>query len=989
MKFSFVSSLISLFFILSGNAALYAFQVDYESITEREEFKVPEERDMSVPQRLAYYDQLTKDFVKVEDYDAAIISRTKMAGIQIGLWRLPEARKLIKETEKMYKRSSQDSLILADIYYRKGVYYDYNGQIDSALYTHHFALKIRRAFYGDNSRYVASSLISIGEIYHYTLGDYYNADQFYQRAQAIYDKNPSIATPVRLANLYYVIASCLRNVGDTDLANSYAFKAFHLFQETNASRYLDLSSCLNAMGTAYFTANEYDKAIVSFKEAIELIQKEPYYMKANMPIFQSNLAAVYINQKDYPSAINTLDEVIASFDQKSDPALFPIYLQMVSAQTVKAPQQARKYMALARDMLPGHSIAESKEASVVWSQFYHYTGQQDSAIYYAEIVLQHEGVFHWETLSEDSLAMMNVPQVLDGMKMVANGYTKMYLQHPAPDYLDKALQAYISFDRVLMHFRSNIKVESAKVGLAGRYKSVYESGLGVVSQMWKTQPDSSLARVALRFMENSKSLSMLDYIRHAELLDHIGVEDSIRSQENELVSRIAKCQAILQTQPGDSLLVLLKEEYFQLQKNLQMLKQTMSSSYPKYFESKYGTERVSLKQLSLYLQKNEASMAEYFYGDSTAFRLYIEMDGSISLDKLKDFEGLKSDLSAFRSHFMAKPSYGDELANFQEFTRLGNRLYTRLLPADISEVRNLILIPDGALSTVPFESFLSSATKSLTVDYRNLDYLVRSCPISYGFSAQLLVEDSENTLDNNNIMAFSYGQSESAVSNLDLLGAQEELKHMASLFPIASFSGNAATKRNFFSNAGEADIIHMAVHGRANMTNPMKAALIFRDSLGLGVDSLFYYELMNIPMKANLAVLASCETGMGKYLDGEGVFNLARGFRYAGCKSLLASLWQVDDMSTSKIISGFYGHFKKGKNLAQSIQLAKLDYINTSDEQMAHPRYWAGMVPVGNAAAGTNHLFLWYALVFAGLLLTLYLNRRKLREYSSSINRRK
>jgi CHAT domain-containing protein len=199
-------------------------------------------------------------------------------------------------------------------------------------------------------------------------------------------------------------------------------------------------------------------------------------------------------------------------------------------------------------------------------------------------------------------------------------------------------------------------------------------------------------------------------------------------------------------------------------------------------------------------------------------------------------------------------------------------------------------------------------------------------------------------------LIFSYGQDEEGgqIPNGAVRGTSEESEYIASLMPATIFSGREATKLKFKQLANEADIIHLALHGKANLESPLKGSIVFygnKDSSEY--NHLYSYELMNFNLKARLTVLSACETGLGKIYEGEGVYNLARSFRYAGCPTLISSLWRIDDRSTALIVKGFYQQVAFGKNLDDALKQSKNQYINNADELLAHPRYWAGMLLIG------------------------------------------
>jgi CHAT domain-containing protein len=147
-------------------------------------------------------------------------------------------------------------------------------------------------------------------------------------------------------------------------------------------------------------------------------------------------------------------------------------------------------------------------------------------------------------------------------------------------------------------------------------------------------------------------------------------------------------------------------------------------------------------------------------------------------------------------------------------------------------------------------------------------------------------------------------------------------------------------------------IIHFACHGFLAEEFPFRSALI----LALDDDPqedgfLQVRELYNLRLKADLVVLSACQTGKGKLERGEGILGLPRIFFYAGAKSVILTLWRINDESTATFMNSLYCYLSKGNDKAQALRLAKLEMINS---KFSHPFYWAAFVLNGDSNSKLN-----------------------------------
>ncbi len=158
------------------------------------------------------------------------------------------------------------------------------------------------------------------------------------------------------------------------------------------------------------------------------------------------------------------------------------------------------------------------------------------------------------------------------------------------------------------------------------------------------------------------------------------------------------------------------------------------------------------------------------------------------------------------------------------------------------------------------------------------------------------------------------------------------------------------SEKVLLEKAREYAIIHLAMHGLLDENRPMLSSLVLTEN-GDSLHDNFWqaHEISKLELTADLVVLSACETGYGRFETGNGIASLARAFMYARVPSLVVSLWQVNDASTSIIMQNFYKHLASGMTKSAALRQAKLDYIEKVDNPIAaHLAFWSPFILIGD-----------------------------------------
>ena len=168
----------------------------------------------------------------------------------------------------------------------------------------------------------------------------------------------------------------------------------------------------------------------------------------------------------------------------------------------------------------------------------------------------------------------------------------------------------------------------------------------------------------------------------------------------------------------------------------------------------------------------------------------------------------------------------------------------------------------------------------------------------------------------------------------------DEGRFVASLFPQAHVLLNdQATVEAFRAHAPSASIIHLAAHGIFRRDNPLFSAIQLAGSW------LNLLDLTQIRLNADLLTLSACNTGATVAIGGDELMGLLRGFLQAGARSLLVTLWEVNDAVTREFMEVFYRRVLAGERLPEAARNAML----AVRKNYPHPYYWAAFLLVGDS----------------------------------------
>ncbi|HEV2715764.1 MAG TPA: CHAT domain-containing protein, partial [Terriglobales bacterium] len=113
-------------------------------------------------------------------------------------------------------------------------------------------------------------------------------------------------------------------------------------------------------------------------------------------------------------------------------------------------------------------------------------------------------------------------------------------------------------------------------------------------------------------------------------------------------------------------------------------------------------------------------------------------------------------------------------------------------------------------------------------------------------------------------------------------------------------------------------------------------------------------EIVQLPLNADLVVLSACDTAVGPLEGQEGISTLSRAFLLAGARSVVSTLWSVQDETTLYLMKTFYSELARDKPVPDALAAAKRAMLKTFGTEAA-PYYWAGFTVEGVAERPIKH----------------------------------
>jgi len=774
---------------------------------------------------------------------------------------------------------------------------------------------------------------------HYAWNDFDSAAYFFKKAEGILDRYPKISGRERLFNK---TGSLFFETGNYVQSKIYFEKALALLDTTDAANDYLLVNYKNNIASAMRKLRNYDEALAIYQSLL------PYGIETNGLLH--NIGDTYLGKSDYKKAIKYLHSTTYSTQIKYNDLGFA-YLNLGQYDS------ARYFLekALAISEQDGKSIAKGVSLSHMGKLKLKEEKLPEALEYYQRSIIQLDPDFNEMNIEKNPVDFKGIHSMFNLFEALAGKADALYLlsgfktnDHQLELSLNTLQSAFTLVDRAL----ENFVIDDARFFLNEKVQPAYQQFVKRSLQFFQTTRDERWLRLALTMAEKSKALVLRSSLHQLPLANIRGIPAELIRQEKNLKTRITQLSLVLNNTTDSITLRTTQREMLDAQINLSKIHEQLDQQ-PGYV-ALVNTAPIDLKKVQEFLDEDQAILSFYFTQEELLMFVLTKRGLGYKLSPLPTYvvEQVQAMVELLR-----KPM-GDR----QNAAIIQRNLYTQLISPVLSLLngkRRLIIIPHNELGYIPMELLIGQSGK----------YVYEQFATSYNYSLSF-VKRAIPASHTGQLVAFApFASSQSPINSMEAIPASKD--------EVSSLHGEVlidslATKQRFIQQAPKMEVVHLATHASANDSLPMESYIAFypypqNDT----AYKLYEPEIFNLDLRSSkLVILSACETGKGKLVHGEGMLSLSRAFSYAGCPSIITSLWKADDQSTAYLAKHLHRYLSEGLPKDIALQKARLDYLHDENipNQFKQPHYWSHLILVGNVSP-LNSPFNYWWIVFGGVVL--------------------
>lgn len=798
------------------------------------------------------------------------------------------------------------------------------------------------------------------------------------------------------------------DMGDNSRALVYYREALKIYRNMNDKVRENYE--LGSIGYVYLVFGDYSKALEYFKQSLKL-SREINNKKFEYEALEF-IGDVYVFLKDTKKAINYFNLSLKIANEIDDPKYKKAILRKYGTLNELQGNYSEALECFEKGLKISIISGDKKEQSNFQGNIagiYEKLGQYSKALQYYKGSLENYREIN-ETYME-GLVLLKIGSVYNslnnnleamkytiaGLKITASldnrygllwGFYHAGIAHMNRGDNDMALSYLKHSISTLESVRKRIQEEKYRIFYFGNNDIIYERIILLLSYLNLKKQHNDFAKEAFIYTEKSKARALLEMLAEAKFGLRMGLSKKDIEYENFLYRNIEKLRNSRRNATKEDVIKVYRK-LRTAEEKLEEFKIEISRTNPLYASVQYPQPITIEEVQNRILKDKKEALLEYYIGNENSFIFVITKKEIRLLSLGKNNSEFAKDIEKLRRPFRRIEESIVELNKFD--LTIAQNLYQELIAPAVpylKGIKNIVVVPHGCLHYLPFEILVSQidekdiVEKGLLPEYGTPRYLIEDYSISYAPSASVLdpklyIRETDNpkkgdilAIANPDFREVESGKPDETITNLILTKSmRERIQSLPysemEVGAIKKFFRNPfiyknkhATEENFIEQSPYYPIIHLSTHGFLNETSPIYSSLVFAYNEAIkDVDLLHAYEVFNLDLNCDLVTLSACETTLEQkieYVGGEGVVGLSRAFLYAGAKSLVVSLWKVEDESTSILMSEFYRNLKeKGLSKIEALRQAKLVLMKKEKKigkrflSYSHPFFWAPFILIG------------------------------------------
>jgi CHAT domain-containing protein/tetratricopeptide (TPR) repeat protein len=808
------------------------------------------------------------------------------------------------------------------------------GAYDAALRCFQLAHAVAEKI-GDQAG-IAGAWVNIGMLKE-RQDDYEQALPFQQKALALYEaaklKRGVAHALVRISRLY-------RALGDQRQAFDCAQKSLRLYEEANHRR--GTADALSELALVYWDQNNPQQALVYQERALAIAQE--LGDKLRIAMSRHVVAGQHQELGDYERALEIYRDLLQQTEGIGDrggAAAVREKIGKVFAAQGRYAEALDYYRQALADLEADNKKRDTAVILNAMSSVYLVQGKYAEALPVAEQTV--------------SLSRQTGQQFDLWLALTALGYSQLGLNRP--------LEAQRSLAEAVSIIE---KLRTQTAGGVEDRQRYFENGLLAHHGMLRLLVKENHTREALVFAERTKSRSLLDVLQQGRVSVQKAMTVEEQEQERRLKSELTRlnmqlARATQSDKPDAERITEFRSRLEKARLNYEAFQTSLYAAHPELKVQRGEAPVINAEELTALLPDATSALLKYIVTDDKTYLFAITKAAGKTEAEVRVYTlPIKGDELAKQTEAFRRQLAVRELG----FRASAARLYELLLKpaqAQLQGKTNLVIAPDDKLWDLPFQALLTGANR----------FLIEDAAIAYTPSLTVLREMTKRRKNQNRDTAsatlLAFGNpllgketiERATVALRDekldpLPDAEWEVRSLGHLYNMARskiYIGAEAREDRVKSEAGQARILHFATHGMLNNASPMYSHLVLAQGDANEDGLLEAWELMQMDLKAELAVLSACETARGRIGAGEGIIGLTWAMFIAGVPSTLVSQWKVESASTRDLMLSFHRQLRApstaGKlSKAEALRGATLKLMK--NPETSHPFYWAGFVLVGD-----------------------------------------